>query len=83
MHSGAFATRMLLAFREYNVKSPFNFVEFALFFCSSVQKKRSLVAALCRDDIVRARVFLKLKTIKKITIYEEGLCITSYGRGKR
>ncbi len=36
MHSGAFATRMLLGFRDYNVKCPFNFVEFALFFCSFV-----------------------------------------------
>ena len=40
MHSGAFAARMLLGFRDYNVKSPFNFVEFALSFCSSVQKER-------------------------------------------
>ena len=66
MHSGAFATRMLLGFRDYNVKGSFNFVELALFFCPFVllSKKRSLVAALCRDDIVRARVFLKLKTIK-------------------
>ena len=42
MHSGAFATRMLLGFRDYNVKSPFNFVEFALFFCPFVllSKKR-------------------------------------------
>ena len=55
-----------------------------LSFCSSVKKRKSdpSVASLCQDDIVRARVSLKNKRIKTITIYEEDLCITSYGRGK-
>ncbi len=49
MHSGAFATRMLLRFRDYNVKSPFNFVEFALFFCPFVllSKKKKEIPRRC------------------------------------
>ena len=63
MHLGVFATRMLLGFYEYYAKITF------LFFCSSVPKKRDPSdTALCQDDIVRVRRFLKTKQKKNYDI---------------